>query len=55
MNSYHLTIMALTLTISGNLSALKIDYLLPLELREQYVCGLVDMQTYNTIPSVDST
>lgn len=47
--------MALTLTLSGNTSILHVDYFPPIELStyHNYVCGLVDFQTYNSIPNID--
>lgn len=47
--------MALTLTLSGNTSHLTADYFPPLDLDggNDYVCGLIDLQTYNSIPNVD--
>jgi len=46
--------MSLTLTLSGNSSILTADYFPPIDLsQESYVCGLVDFQTYNSIPNVD--
>lgn len=45
--------MSLTLTLTGNTSVLKADYFPPIELATDYVCGLVDFQTYNSIPNVD--
>lgn len=49
--------MALTITLSGNSSILTADYFPPIELIKHldYVCGLVDFQTYNSIPNVDDT
>lgn len=49
--------MALTLTLSGNTSTLNVEYFPPIELNKncEYVCGLVDFQTYNSIPNVDSS
>lgn len=46
---------SLTLTLSGNSSSLTAEYFPPIELDDSdYVCGLVDFQTYNTIPNVDN-
>lgn len=45
--------MALTLTLVGNTSTLAAEYFPPLELAGDYVCGLVDFQTYNSIPNID--
>lgn len=49
--------MSLTLTLSGNDSTLHTDYFPPIELSKyhDYVCGLVDFQTYNSIPNVDNS
>lgn len=49
--------MALTITLSGNSSVLTADYFPPIELSKDfdYVCGLVDFQTYNSIPNIDET
>lgn len=49
--------MALTITLSGTKSVLTADYFPPIELvkRFDYVCGLVDFQTYNSIPNIDDT
>ena len=46
--------MSVTLTLSGNTSVLTTEYFPPLELNTDYVCGLIDFQTYNSIPNVDS-
>jgi hypothetical protein len=45
---------SLTLTLSGNTSTLAANYFPPIELDEnsQYVCGLVDFQTFMSIPNV---
>ena len=45
--------MSLTLTLTGSSSELKATYFPPLELHTQYVLGLVDFNTYNSIPNVD--
>lgn len=47
--------MVLTITLSGNKSTLTAEYFPPIELSRnfEYVCGLVDFQTYNSIPNVD--
>lgn len=47
--------MTATFTLSGNTSVLTTEYFPPIELSSQYdyVCGLVDFQTYNSIPNVD--
>lgn len=46
-------VMSLTLTFSDNSSILTADYFPPLELNGNYICGLVDFQTYNSIPNID--
>ena len=46
--------MSLTLTLSGNESTLNAEYFPPIVLKSNYyVCGLIDFQTYNSIPNVD--
>lgn len=45
--------MSLTLTFSGNESVLTADYFPPIDLLGDYVCGLVDFQSYNSIPNID--
>lgn len=48
--------MSITLTLSGNQSFLKADYFPPIELTDgEYVCGLIDFQTFNSIPNVDES
>lgn len=47
--------MSLTLALTGNTSVLTADYFPPLELPQNYVCGLIDFQTYNSIPNIDKT
>lgn len=49
--------MSVTLTLSGNTSILTTEYFPPIELssEREYVCGLIDFQTYNSIPNVDKT
>lgn len=48
---------SITLTLSGNSSHLHAEYFPPIDLSDggEYVCGLVDFQTFNTIPNVDET
>lgn len=48
---------SLTLSLSGNASVLESQFFPPIELDSnyEYVCGLVDFQTYNSIPNIDST
>lgn len=45
--------MSLTLTVTGNTSVLTVDYFPPINLSTDYVCGLIDFQTYNSIPNID--
>lgn len=45
--------MALTLTFNGDKSVLSADYFPTIQLENDYVCGLVDFQTYNSIPNID--
>lgn len=45
--------MSITLTLSGNNSILTAEYFPPLDLLNDYVCGLIDFHTYNSIPNVD--
>lgn len=45
--------MSLTLTLTGNSSILSAEYFPTLELSSDYVCGLIDFQTYNSIPNID--
>lgn len=47
-------IMAMTLTLSGRTSLLSAEYFPPLNLDKDYVCGLIDFHTYNSIPNVDA-
>lgn len=47
--------MSITLTITGTSSILTAEYFPPIDLYTNYVCGLVDFQTYNSIPNVDET
>lgn len=45
---------SLTLSLSGNSSVLTANYFPPIELENrEYVCGLIDLQTFNSIPNVD--
>lgn len=45
---------SLTLSLSGNSSILSANYFPPIELNDgEYICGLIDLQTFNTIPNVD--
>lgn len=43
-----------TLSLSGNSSILTTSYFPPIDLTDgEYVCGLIDLQTFNAIPNVD--
>lgn len=47
---------SITVTLSGNSSQLHAEYFPPIDLSDgNYVCGLVDLQTFNTIPNIDET
>lgn len=47
---------SITLTLSGNSPHLQAQYFPPIDLSDgDYVCGLVDFQTFNSIPNVDET
>lgn len=48
---------ALTLTLSGTTSSLHADFFPPIELDKnvEYVCGLVDFLSYNSIPNVNES
>lgn len=48
---------SITLTLTGNTSNLRAEYFPPIDLDDggEYVCGLVDLQTFNSIPNVDET
>jgi hypothetical protein len=43
-----------TVTITGNTSILRADYFPPIVLNEDYVCGLISLDTYHTIPNVET-
>lgn len=45
--------MSLTYALTGTSSQLSCDYFPPIELAGEYECGLVDLQTYNSIPNID--
>jgi len=45
--------MGFTLTLNGNKSTLNASFFPPITLNEEYECGLVDLQTYNSIPNID--
>lgn len=44
-----------TLSLSGNKSVITADYFPPLVLNGSYECGLVELQTFNSIPNIDHT
>lgn len=47
---------SITLTLSGKTSLLHAQYFPPIDLNDgDYVCGLIDFQTFNTIPNVDES
>lgn len=47
---------SITLTLSGNSSHMQAQYFPPIDLSDgDYVCGLVDFQTFNSCPNVDET
>lgn len=47
---------SLTLTLTGNSSQLQAEYFPSIDLSDgYYVCGLIDFQTFNSIPNVDQT
>lgn len=47
---------SVTLTLSGNSSQLQAQYFPSIDLSDgEYVCGLIDFQTFNSIPNVDET
>lgn len=45
---------SITLTLSGNTSELSANYFPPIKLDEdgKYVCGLIDFQTFMSIPNI---
>lgn len=45
--------MSFTLTINGYSSQLVANYFPPIELKQDYVCGLISFDSYHTIPNVD--
>ena len=48
--------MSMTITITGNTSVLSAVYFPPLDLSSgMYVCGLVDFQSYNSIPNINES
>lgn len=44
-----------TLSLSGNKSIISADYFPPIILNGSYECGLVELQTFNSIPNIDHT
>lgn len=47
---------SITLTLTGNSSHLHAEYFPAIDLSDgNYVCGLIDFQTFNSIPNVDET
>lgn len=46
--------MSRTFTLSGNSSILTANYFPPIELKTDYVCGLIDFHTFFSIPNVDT-
>lgn len=47
---------SITLTLSGNSSHLHTEYFPAIDLSDgNYVCGLIDFQTFNSIPNIDET
>lgn len=51
------TMSSFTITLNGNSSNLQASYFPPIELDEKsnYVCGLIDFQTFNSIPNIDES
>lgn len=45
--------MAFAITLNGNKSVLNATYFPPIELNRKYECGLIDLQTYHSVPNVD--
>lgn len=47
---------SITVTLTGASSRLQADYFPEIDLSDgEYVCGLIDFQTFNSIPNVDKT
>lgn len=48
---------SVTVTLSGNSSTLEADFFPPITLNDKYdyECGLVDFQTFNSIPNIDES
>lgn len=55
--SLKLKMASFTLSLSGNKSELSANYFPPIKLDEnsEYVCGLIDFQTYMSIPNITKT
>lgn len=54
--SYFIAMTSLTLTLNGTSSHLHAEYFPALDLSDgDYVCGLIDFQTFNSIPNIDET
>ena len=47
--------MSITLTLTANQSVFTSNYFPPIDLKGDYVCGLIDFQTYNSIPNIDES
>ncbi|KAI8127368.1 hypothetical protein CVS40_3162 [Lucilia cuprina] len=45
--------MSITLTLNGESSLLVANYFPPIQLNDNYVCGLISFDTYHSIPNVD--
>lgn len=45
--------MSITLTLNGDTSLLVANYFPPIQLDGNYVCGLISLDTYHSIPNVD--
>ena len=45
--------MAVTLSVTGTESILTVEYFPPINLATDYVCGLINFQTFNSIPNID--
>jgi len=45
--------MSRTLTLTGNTPILVADYFPPITLDQDYQCGIISLDTYNSIPNVD--
>ena len=47
--------MSLTITLTGTQSVLSTDFFPPIQLSADYVVGLIDFQTFNSIPNIDES